>query len=685
MRSGVREYALVTGTYWAFTLTDGALRTLILLYLHTLGYGPFALATLFLFYEFFGVMTNLLGGWLGARYGLNRTLTTGLTLQIAACGILALRADALSVPLVMACQGMSGIAKDLVKMSSKSFVKLVVATGDSGRLLRWVAWITGSKNSLKGLGLLLGGVLLAAVGFRWACIGMAAVLAPALASASLLLAPAAGRSATKPALSSVFSDDPRINWLAAGRFFLFGARDFWFAVALPVFLATELGWSFPKISGFLALWIVGYGMVQALTPRVLGRGATVAGARQLLGWTLPLTLPLGAVAWALREGFAAGPTLIGGLMAFGVLFAINSALHSFLIVAYAESEKIAMRNWLLLHGERRWPSGGHPRIGRALPTGRPGNTGAARVPGRLAGLHRGLGGTLSAATQRGAADQCQDVPRDGVGAPAATPGLRVGTVPGVARLGDPVQVVPPHRQVGLAGPYDLIFHRELRGKAGHGVPPQIGVLGVGRLVKREEVELLVRETEQLAPSFPFQPKPTPFPKHALAVTRHVGPLHTGVRDDPLEPMAVAHQRLPGKPAELGARERFRRLDLRSTQADVPTEFLDDLPVCATAAVFVIGDDLLGARFDNREFGVPVGAVGGHPQLEHRIALSGVEAVLKHEGARAAGGHRLPEKARVAAKGVDHAIHATKDPVFIAGGGARAHRKLLASGVGHPAP
>jgi len=339
----LRDYAVVTGTYWIFTVTDGALRTLVLLYLHTLGYGPFALASLFLFYELFGIVTNLLGGWLGARLGLRRTLTTGLFFQIAACSIPSLWSDALSVTLVMACQGTSGVAKDLVKMSSKSFVKLVVDAGDTGRLLRWVAWITGSKNALKGVGFLLGGLLLAGVGFREACAGMAVALIPAWAAAWGVLAPGAGRARRKPPLSSVLSRDPRINWLAAARFFLFGARDFWFAVGLPVYLASELGWSFPEVSGFLAAWIVAYGMVQACAPNVLGRGRDTARARQLLGWTAALALPLAGVAYGLYTGSDAGPTLVVGLFVFGALFAVNSALHSFLIVAYAESEKVAMR------------------------------------------------------------------------------------------------------------------------------------------------------------------------------------------------------------------------------------------------------------------------------------------------------------------------------------------------------
>ncbi len=340
----LRSYAVVSATYGAFTVTDGALRTLVLLYLHSLGYSPLELATLFLLYEFFGVVTNLVGGWLGGRFGLNATLSGGLALQILACAVLALRAGELSVVLVMACQGLSGIAKDLTKMSSKSFVKLVVPEDDGAGLLRGVALITGSKNTLKGVGFLLGGVALETLGFAAACAAMAALVGVGLLVSSLVLPRAAGKTTTKMPLRSVFSDDARINWLAAARFFLFGSRDLWFAVALPVFLASSLGWSFSQVSGFLALWIIGYGGVQALAPALVRRpDAAPRAAGALLGWTGFLLLPLGALGGALAVGAPPAFALVAGLAVFGVAFAVDSALHSYLIVAYAESESVALR------------------------------------------------------------------------------------------------------------------------------------------------------------------------------------------------------------------------------------------------------------------------------------------------------------------------------------------------------
>ena len=157
----IRDYALVTAGYWAFTLTDGALRMLVLLHFHELGYSPVALAFLFLLYETMGIVTNLVGGWAGSRTGLNKTLIGGLALQIVALGALTLQdaswVEWASVAFVMGVQALSGIAKDLTKMSSKSAVKLVAGEGS---LFRLVAILTGSKNALKGVGFFVGAVLL---------------------------------------------------------------------------------------------------------------------------------------------------------------------------------------------------------------------------------------------------------------------------------------------------------------------------------------------------------------------------------------------------------------------------------------------------------------------------------------------------------------------------------------------
>jgi MFS family permease len=329
----VRDYAVVTASYWGFTLTDGALRMLVLLYLNERGYSPLQIASLFGFYEIFGIVTNLVGGWLGARFGLKSTLFAGLLLQITACSMLTVGDALLTVPYVMVAQAISGVAKDLTKMSSKSYVKLVVP--DHG-LMKWVAILTGSKNTLKGVGFFLGGALLAAAGFQGACRGMAIGLAVVLVFALTMLPRATATS--KIPFKSVLSKDPRINWLSVARFFLFGSRDVWFVLALPIFLAESLGWTAAEVGGFLALWVIGYGIVQAFAPAHIGQPT----ARSLGWWTVALLLPLAGIQAAFQLDAPPATTLTAGLAVFGIVFATNSAAHSYLVVAYAGRDKVSL-------------------------------------------------------------------------------------------------------------------------------------------------------------------------------------------------------------------------------------------------------------------------------------------------------------------------------------------------------
>jgi predicted MFS family arabinose efflux permease len=335
----VRQYLLVTGNYWAFTLTDGALRMLVVLYFHALGYRPLEIALLFLFYEFFGIVTNLVGGWLGAHLGLNRTMHIGLGLQIVALAMLLVPAAALTVPWVMAAQALSGIAKDLNKMSAKSAVKLLVPAGAEGALYRWVAALTGSKNALKGAGFFLGGALLELAGFRGAVAAMAAALALVWIGSMLTLRADLGKAKNKPKFRDIFSRSRAVNVLAAARVFLFGARDVWFVVALPVYLSSVFGWDHARVGGFLALWIIGYGVVQALAPRIT---RARADGRDALGWAAALALAPALIALALGANIAPQASLLGGLLLFGALFAVNSALHSYLIVSYAREDGVSL-------------------------------------------------------------------------------------------------------------------------------------------------------------------------------------------------------------------------------------------------------------------------------------------------------------------------------------------------------
>jgi hypothetical protein len=331
----IRDYTLVTAGYWAFTLTDGALRMLVLLHFHELGYSPVALAFLFLLYETMGIVTNLLGGWVGSRTGLNRTLVGGLALQIVALGALTLQdaswAEWASVAYVMGVQALSGIAKDLTKMSSKSAVKLVA--GD-GSLFRLVAILTGSKNALKGVGFFIGAVLLSWLGYDEALLVMAAALAVVLVAVVTMLRTDIGKAKRKAPLRSILSKSAAINRLSAARLFLFGSRDIWFVVALPIFLTEQLGWSFEGIGAFLAAWVIGYGGVQAIAPRLIGHDYVSAAH----GWALGLAGVAATIAVFVQLDTAVTVAVVGGLIVFGVVFAVNSSLHSFLILAYSQSE-----------------------------------------------------------------------------------------------------------------------------------------------------------------------------------------------------------------------------------------------------------------------------------------------------------------------------------------------------------
>lgn len=341
--SAIKQYAIVTGNYWAFTLTDGALRMLVVLHFHQLGYSPLQIAALFLFYEIFGIVTNLFGGYLGARVGLNRTMNIGLALQVIALALLAVPTHWLSVPLVMGAQALSGIAKDLNKMSAKSAIKLLVPGDQQGRLFKWIALLTGSKNALKGVGFFLGGVLLALLSFKGAVLVMAAALALVWITSVILLKQDLGKAKNKPKFNELFSKSRAINSLSAARLFLFGARDIWFVVALPVFLSSQLQWSFWQTGGFLASWVVGYGIVQSIAPFLLRIKTTAAptGSSALI-WAMVLALVTAGLAIALSSHLPTTTVLMSGLILFGIVFAINSSLHSYLIVSYAKDDGVSL-------------------------------------------------------------------------------------------------------------------------------------------------------------------------------------------------------------------------------------------------------------------------------------------------------------------------------------------------------
>jgi len=349
-KAAVRDYAIVTAAYWGFTLTDGALRMMVLLHFYRLGYSSFSLALLFLLYEAAGVLANLIGGWLATRYGIARMLAVGMSLQIIGFLLLSLLQPewtaALSVAWVVIAQGICGVAKDLTKTASKSAIKITADRAQnqgSGQLFKWVAWFTGSKNAMKGVGFFLGGLLLDQLGFAQALWLMATLLGLVLAGVLMFVPRLMGKRDASKTAKEFLAKNRGINLLALARVVLFGARDVWFVVGVPVFLYAS-GWTFTMVGGFLALWTIGYGLVQALAPQIVrrsddGLSREVPAARWwsaiLAAITVALAVAVGMHAPQLQW------VVVFGLVLFGIAFAVNSSVHSYLVLAYAGSEKAA--------------------------------------------------------------------------------------------------------------------------------------------------------------------------------------------------------------------------------------------------------------------------------------------------------------------------------------------------------
>lgn len=337
-RDSIAQYTLITANYWAFTLTDGALRLLVVLHFHQAGFDALTIAFLFLFYEFFGVVTNLIGGWLGARIGLNRTMNIGLLLQAIALSALLVPPHWLTVPWVMAAQALSGIAKDLNKMSAKTGIKLLVPNHENDRLFTWVAALTGSKNTLKGVGFFLGGWLLWIVGFQGAIGVLLGIVSAAGLLSLLYLKKDLGKSTSKAKFSHLFSRSSAINWLSLARLFLFASRDVWFVIALPISLSARYNWSDSTVGGFFAVWIIGYGIVQGFTPKLTQRFKLQTHGVTALLAALPLTVTMALTTLLNVEFELPALAMISLLLLFGIFFAINSSIHSYLIVSWARED-----------------------------------------------------------------------------------------------------------------------------------------------------------------------------------------------------------------------------------------------------------------------------------------------------------------------------------------------------------
>lgn len=346
--NNLKSYSVVTGAYWSFMLTDGALRMLTLLYFHALGYSPVSLAFLFLFYEAFGIITNLLGGCLAHRFGLKLTLVSGLAMQVVALLTLSTLPSGwppvLAVPFVMGVQALSGTAKDLTKMSSKTAIKFLIPADQSSTLFKWVSLLTGSKNAIKGLGFFVGGFLLQTLGFQEALWSMAGLNLLAFLVAMSLLPKELGKTKSANKLAGLWKQNRNIKILSAARVFLFGARDIWFVVAIPVFLSTAFQWNFTQVGGFMATWVIGYGLVQAVAPALLHfrNKGRAPGGRVTLELTFLLFACMATIATLFTLGLGGKILVVVGLYVFGVIFAVNSSVHSFLVLDYADGDKAAV-------------------------------------------------------------------------------------------------------------------------------------------------------------------------------------------------------------------------------------------------------------------------------------------------------------------------------------------------------
>ena len=343
MDKKLSQYLTVTGCYWAFTLTDGALRMLVVLYFHQLGYGALEIASLFILYEFFGMITNLFGGWLAAHKGLNLTLKLGLLIQIIALLMLLLPPSLLTIAYVMLVQALSGIAKDLSKMSAKSSIKVLIPDDAQSKLYHWIALLTGSKNALKGIGFFLGAALLGFIGFQGAIIFMVIMLSLALIFSLHLLQNELGTRPFKAKFKTLFSKSSQINRLSAARLFLFGARDIWFVVALPVYLQAHLAWSHLEVGTLLAIWIIIYGLVQSISPKITrATSQKVPSGYSTFLWALPLIFITTLLSYYESSVGLSSELIVLALLIYGAFFAINSSIHSYLIIAYAKEDGVSL-------------------------------------------------------------------------------------------------------------------------------------------------------------------------------------------------------------------------------------------------------------------------------------------------------------------------------------------------------
>lgn len=360
--AGMRAFASVSLCYLLFTTTDGALRMVVLFYAFTLGFSAWDVALMFSLYELAGIATNLLAGVAGARWGIKSTLLVGLGVQLAGISMLfgfniawtdpGARWKALAW--VAVANGVGGIAKDLVKLGGKTVSKLVTPDEKQSRLFAVVAWLTGMKNSMKGVGYFVGAASLS-VSLEFALGLNLALICIAIPIALFGLPRDVGKARSRNlSLRAILIPARNVQRLSFARAFLFGSRDLWFEVVLPFYLrdvARGLGWSRFAAGAFLAAFIIIYGQIQTATPRYVLSPLCQEPANKLVQtlWNSVLTaVPLVlAVLFTSSDAFREHrvPEMTGAICAllacFCIVFAVNSSIHSYLIVRYSAGDKVA--------------------------------------------------------------------------------------------------------------------------------------------------------------------------------------------------------------------------------------------------------------------------------------------------------------------------------------------------------
>lgn len=354
-------FAIISVSYLLFTITDGAVRMIVLLHAYQQQFSALDVAIMFSMYEAAGIITNLAAGMLGARWGIKTTLLWGLTVQLFGLGMLfGWQEDwskAEAIIYVTASQMLCGVAKDLTKLGGKTVTKLVTPEGKNSSLFKLVSLITGWKNSLKGAGYFLGAATVG-VNYYMSLGILCGLVVAAMPWAIIGLSNQLGRTRKENvSFSQLFNNNHNINTLSLSRVFLFASRDLWFEVPLPFFLRSAesgIGWSRALTGAFLAIFIIVYGQVQSWTPQVVLQPLRQSPPDKYgaFWWAASLVVPLSILGGIMLgtgiygPGVDPAPAIVAItvlLYSFCVLFAVNSAIHSYLIVRYAQSDKVAMQ------------------------------------------------------------------------------------------------------------------------------------------------------------------------------------------------------------------------------------------------------------------------------------------------------------------------------------------------------